>query len=157
MISHAYCLGMIDAGALDRIGRRLADLGVSLMTSAPADVAVPPVARLTELGVNVCCGSDGIRDAWSPLGTGDMLERAFLTAYRFDWNRDDEFDLALACATTHAAKAIGLAGYGLAKGDRADFVMIDAMNAGDALSRRPAGRRVVRAGRIIAENGQMVG
>ena len=157
MISHAYCLGMIEAGALDRIGRRLADLGVSLMTSAPADVAVPPVARLTELGVNVCCGSDGIRDAWSPLGTGDMLERAFLTAYRFDWNRDDEFDLALACATTRAAKAIGLAGYGLAKGDRADFVMIDAMNAGDALSRRPAGRRVVRAGRIIAENGQLVG
>lgn len=156
MISHAYCLGMIGPMQLERLGRRLADLRVSLMTSAPADVAVPPIAALTAMGVTVCCGSDGIRDAWSPLGNGDMLERAYLTAYRFDWNRDDEFALALACATTHAARAIGLAGYGLAAGERADFLMVDALNPGDALARRPSARRVVRAGRLVADDGRLV-
>ena len=150
MISHAYCLGQIPTARLERIGRRLADLGISLMTSAPADVAVPPVEELTAMGVTVCCGSDGIRDAWSPLGNGDMLERAFLTAFRFDWNTDEDFQRALGCATTQAARAIGLADYGLHLGGRADFVMIDAMNLGDALCRRPTARRVVRRGIVVA-------
>jgi cytosine deaminase len=150
MISHAYCLGQIPPARLERIGRRLADLGISLMTSAPADVAVPPVEELTAMGVTVCCGSDGIRDAWSPLGNGDLLERAFLTAFRFDWNTDEDFRRALDCGTTQAARAIGLADYGLHPGARADFVMIDAITAGDALCRRPSARRVVRRGLVVA-------
>ncbi|MBL0373543.1 amidohydrolase family protein [Rhizobium sp. KVB221] len=150
MISHAYCLGMIPEARLDQIGQRLADLRISLMTSAPADVAVPPVERLTEIGVTVCCGSDGIRDSWSPFGNGDMLERAFLTAYRFDWNTDEDFRRAIGCATEAAARAIGLADYGLRAGARADFVMIAAQNAGDALCRRPVGRCVVRRGAVVA-------
>ncbi|UDF31905.1 UNVERIFIED_ORG: amidohydrolase family protein (plasmid) [Roseateles sp. XES5] len=150
MISHAYCLGMISERRLDAIGRRLADLKISLMTSAPADIAVPPVERLTELGVTICCGSDGIRDSWSPLGNGDMLERAFLTAYRFDWNRDEDFRRALSCATDVAARAIGLENYGLHAGARADFVMLEAVNVGDAICRRPSGRRVVRRGAVIS-------
>ncbi|CAN7544345.1 amidohydrolase [Rhizobium sp. LjRoot254] len=150
MISHAYCLGMISGARLEKIGRRLADLSISLMTSAPADVAVPPVEALTQMGVTVCCGSDGIRDSWSPLGNGDMLERAFLTAFRFDWNTDEDFRRAIGCATDAAARAIGLADYGLKPGNRADFVMIEAINAGDALCRRPGGRRVVRRGAIVA-------
>jgi cytosine deaminase len=150
MISHAYCLGMIPLARLERIGRRLADTGVALMTSAPADVAVPPVEELTAMGVTVCCGSDGIRDSWSPFGNGDQLERAFLTAYRFDWNRDEDFIRALGCATHAAAKAIGLRDYGLATGNRADFVMIAATGAGDALCRRPTDRSVVRRGRPVA-------
>ncbi len=156
MISHAYCLGMIGAQELEAIGGQLAELGISLMTSAPADIAVPPVARLTELGVNVCCGSDGIRDAWSPFGNGDMLERAFLTAFRFDWSSDDDFALALECATSRAAAAIGLAGRGLARGDAADFLMVDAINIGDALCRRSARRSVVRRGRLVSKDGARV-
>lgn len=150
MISHAYCLGMISEARLEKIGRRLADLKISLMTSAPADVAVPPVEALTDMGVTVCCGSDGIRDSWSPFGNGDMLERAFLTAYRFDWNTDADFQRAIGCATEAAARAIGLADHGLKPGGRADFVMIEAVNAGDALCRRPGGRRVVRRGAVVA-------
>ena len=156
MISHAYCLGMIPDWQLERIGRRLADLRISLMTSAPAETPIPPVQPLTEMGVTVCCGSDGIRDSWSPVGNGDMLERAFFVAYKYDWGRDSEFALALDCATVHAARAIGLEGYGLAPGCRADFLMVDAETPGDAVCRRPSARRVVRAGRIVAEDGRLV-
>lgn len=156
MISHAYCLGMIEEHALDAIGERLAELGISLMTTAPGDVAVPPVARLTELGVNICCGSDGIRDAWSPFGNGDMLERAFLTAYRFDWSRDSEFALALECASSRAARAIGLTDRELEVGAVADFLMIDALNPGDALCRRPHLRSVVRHGKLVALDGERI-
>jgi cytosine deaminase len=156
MISHAYCLGMVSQARLAGIGRRLADLGISLMTSAPAETPIPPVEALTQMGVTVCCGSDGIRDAWSPVGNGDMLERAFFTAYKYDWCREAEFALALDCATGQAARAIGLADYGLHVGARADFLMVDAETPGDALCRRPAQRRVVRAGRVVAEDGRML-
>ncbi|MBL9046566.1 MAG: amidohydrolase family protein, partial [Tabrizicola sp.] len=156
MISHAYCLGMIPAWHLEKIGRRLADLQISLMTSAPAETPIPPVQPLTEMGVTVCCGSDGIRDSWSPVGNGDMLERAFFVAYKYDWGRDSEFALALDCATTHAARAIGLQGYGLAPGNRADFLMVDAETPGDAVCRRPSARHVVRAGHLVAKDGHLV-
>ena len=72
---------------IEALGRRLAELRISLMTTAPADCSLPPVAFLKALGVNICCGSDGIRDAWSPFGNGDMLERAMLLAQRFDWRK----------------------------------------------------------------------
>lgn len=156
MISHAYCLGAIPDEQLERIGRRLADLSISIMTTAPSETTMPPIDRLTDLGVNICCGSDGIRDAWSPFGNGDMLERAFLAAYRFDWNSDAEFALALDCATQNAARAIGRDARGLVTGAQADFLMIDAQSPGDAICRRPAARRVVRAGRVVADDGRLI-
>ena len=153
MISHAYCLGMATPARLESVGRRLADLGISLMTSAPADTTVPPVAALRAMGVNICCGSDGIRDAWSPMGNGDMLERAMLLAYRFDWGKDEELRQALDAATSAGAKALGLEGYGLEVGGPADFVLVKAENVADAIVRRPRERIVFKNGNAIARDG----
>jgi cytosine deaminase len=153
MISHAYCLGMATPQRLESVGRRLADLGISLMTSAPADTTVPPVAALRAMGVNICCGSDGIRDAWSPMGNGDMLERAMLLAYRFDWGKDEELRRALDAATSAGARALSLKDYGLAVGSPADFVLVKAENTGDAVVRRPRERTVFKRGSVIARDG----
>lgn len=156
MISHAYCLGMFPEARIEKTGTRLAALGISLMTSAPADTSLPPVAFLKSLGVNVCCGSDGIRDAWSPMGNGDMLERAFLLALRFDCSKDGELAGAFDCATVAGAKALGLGGYGIAVGNAADFIYLDAENIGDALARRPAARNVVSRGKLVARDGRFL-
>jgi cytosine/creatinine deaminase len=152
MISHAYCLGMATPARLESVGPRLADRGISLMTSAPADTTVPPVAALRAMGVNICCGSDGIRDAWSPMGNGDMLERAMLLAYRFDWGKDEELRQALDAATSAGAKALGLKEYGLEVGRPADFVFVKAENAADAVVRRPRERIVFKNGNAIARD-----
>ena len=156
MISHAYCLGMATPVRLELVGRRLADLGISLMTSAPADTTVPPVVALRGMGVNICCGSDGIRDAWSPMGNGDMLERAMLLAYRFDWGKDEELRQALDAATSAGAKALGLEDYGLAVGGPADFVLVKAENTADAIVRRPRERIVFKNGKAIALDGMFL-
>lgn len=156
MISHAYCLGMATPARLEAVGQRLADLGISLMTSAPADTSVPPAAALSALGVNICCGSDGIRDAWSPMGNGDMLERAMLLAYRFDWGKDEELRQSLAAATECGAKALGLKGYGIRVGGPADFVLVKAENVADAVVRRPRERIVVKGGKAIARDGRFL-
>lgn len=157
MISHAYCLGMVSRERIEPVARRLADLRISLMSSAPADIAVPPVAYLRERGVTVCAGSDGIRDAWSPMGNGDALERAWLMAYRFDWGKDEQLLAALDGVTGSAARAIGLPEPKIAVGAPADILLVKAINAQDAVVRRPKERIVLKAGRVVAKDGTFIG
>jgi cytosine/adenosine deaminase-related metal-dependent hydrolase len=76
MISHAFCLGMPDASVVDALIAALAEARIAIMTTATASRPVPPLKRLTQAGVVVCAGSDGIRDTWGPYGNADMLERA---------------------------------------------------------------------------------
>ncbi|MDT4874691.1 N-isopropylammelide isopropyl amidohydrolase [compost metagenome] len=155
MISHAYCLGMAPWSQVQPLAERLAALGISLMSSAPADTSVPPFLDLRGAGVNLCLGSDGIRDAWSPMGNGDMLERAMLLAFRFDLNKDDELAAAFDAASRHGARALGRAEHGLAIGASADFLLMDAQSLGEAVVARPQ-RQVYRAGKLIAAQGRLL-
>lgn len=154
MVSHAYCLGTAGEGALRRLAERLAEAGVAIMTTAPADGPAPPVKALRAAGVTVCSGSDGIRDAWSPLSSGDQLERAWLMALRFDWARDEDLALAFDCVSGQAAAALGLADHGLAVGRRADLVLLPAETLGEAIVERPRDRLVLSGGRVVAEAGR---
>lgn len=153
VISHAYCLGEARPARLERIARALADNGIGIMTTAPADGPAPPVADLRAAGVTVCMGSDGIRDAWSPLGTGDMLERALFLCLRFDWARDEDLAAAFDCVSAAGARVLGLGDYGLALGAPANLVLLPAENIGDAIARRPQERTVISRGVVVAENG----
>lgn len=156
MISHAYCLGMLPWSQVKPVAERLAALNISLMSSAPADCAVPPFLALREAGVNVCLGSDGIRDAWSPMGNGDMLERAMLLAFRFDLNKDDELAAAFEAATVNGARALGCEGYGVEIGQPADFLLMPVQTLGEAVVARPV-RQVYRGGELIASGGRLLG
>jgi cytosine deaminase len=153
VISHAYCLGEAGEQRLGKIAARLVEAGISIMTTAPADCPAPPVADLVAAGVNVCMGSDGIRDAWSPFGTGDMLERALFLCLRFDFAKDDEIAMAFECVTAGGARALRQVPPVIEAGAPADLILLPAENIGDAIARRPATRTVISRGRIVAENG----
>lgn len=155
MISHAYCLGMLPWSQVQPVAERLAALRISLMSSAPADCAVPPYLALRAVGVNVCLGSDGIRDAWSPMGNGDMLERAMLLAFRFDLNKDEELAAAFDAATVNGARALGCKAYGVDIGCPADFLLMPVQTLGEAVVSRPL-REVYRGGRLIATAGRLL-
>ena len=155
-ISHAYGLGDLDAGAARRIGAKIAAAGVSIMTNAPGDHAFPPVALLRGEGVTVFAGNDNIRDSWWPYGDGDMLGRAMMIGYRSGFYTDEELSAAFDVVTAAGATALGLEGYGIAVGAKADFVTLAAAHVPEAVVAVPKGRRVFRAGRLVAENGAMV-
>ncbi|QXI17862.1 amidohydrolase family protein [Pseudomonas hamedanensis] len=155
MISHAYCLGMLPWSQVKPVAEHLAALGISLMSSAPADCAVPPFLALREAGVNLCLGSDGIRDAWSPMGNGDMLERAMLLAFRFDLGKDDELAAVFDAATVNGARALGIDGYGVGLGRPADFLLMPVETLGEAVVARPL-REVYRGGELIASGGRLL-
>ncbi|WP_313622111.1 amidohydrolase family protein [Achromobacter sp.] len=154
VISHAFCLGGIDAKRLDGLLKRLALLDVAVLTTAPASRPVPAVRACREAGVTIFGGNDGIRDTWTPYGSPDMLERATLIGLRNDLRRDDEIEWALDCVTHAAARACGFADYGLARGARADLVLVDAACVAQAVVQRTPRRLVVAGGVIVARNGE---
>ena len=152
-ISHAFCLGMLEPARLDAIVRLLVDQDIAVMTHAPAGATpFPPVRLLAERGVRLCTGSDGVRDAWSPLNTGDMLERAYLIAYRSGLQDDPGLELVLRMATYGGAQVMGCADYGLAVGAPADLVLVEAENAAEAVALHPLRRCVLKAGRVVARD-----
>lgn len=154
VISHAFCLGGLDARRLEGLLRRLALLDVALLTTAPASRPVPAVRACREAGVTLFGGNDGIRDTWTPYGSPDMLERVALIGLRNDLRRDDEIEWAFECVTRAAARACGFADYGLDPGARADLVLIDAGCIAQAVVQRTPRRLVVSSGVVVARNGE---
>jgi cytosine/adenosine deaminase-related metal-dependent hydrolase len=153
IISHAFCLGAPDPALVDPLIAALAEAGIAIMTTAPASRPVPPVKRLTQAGVVVCAGSDGIRDTWGPYGNADMLERAMFVGLRNNLRRDDELALALEIVTAGGARALGLADHGLSVGCLGDLVLVDAETVAEAVAQRPGRRTVIKRGRIVARDG----
>ena len=155
-VSHAFCLGMVDERLLEGLVALLREQRIAIMTTAPGDRPTPPVRRLREAGVTVGAGSDGVRDAWTPLGNADMLERAMLVAYRNGFRADPLLHDALDIATRGNAGVLGLAGYGLEVGCRADLVVVPGETLGEIVAIRPPRALVISGGRVVARDGQCV-
>lgn len=153
--SHCHCLGDASPAVQRATGERLAEAGVAVFNYGPGWLPLPPFRLLHDLGVTVFSGSDNVRDAWQPYGTGDMLERAWILAYRSGFRRDADLQLAYDMTTSHAAMAIGLTSYGLAVGCDADLVVIDAQSVPEAIMRRPRRNLVIKRGRVIAQDGTL--
>ena len=151
-VSHAFALGSIVPDVFAETADTLARAEVAIMTSCPPSAPVPPVGRLRARGVTLFAGSDNIRDCWSPYGNGDMLDRAAIIAERHAMFTDRELEHAFALATSEADKALGGPRRGLRAGAVADLVVVAAASVADAVIDRPPRSRVLRAGRIAAEN-----
>jgi cytosine deaminase len=154
-VSHAYGLGQADEATQDRLAEQLSEAGVSIITAAVYDFPVPPIKKLLAAGVNVACGHDGIRDLWSPFGSGDMLERAMHVAYRSTFRKDEDIALALAAATYGGARALGIKSYGLEPGAVADLLAVHARTPAEAVVTRPPRDLVIKAGRVVARDGKL--
>ncbi len=154
VISHAFCLGMPDPAAVDRLIADLADARIAIMTTGPASRPAPPVLKLHKAGVVVGSGSDGIRDTWGPYGNADMLERAMFVGLRNNLRRDDEVEQALAVCTTGGAAMMGITDYGLRIGAPADMVLLPGTCLTEAVVSRPRDRIVVKRGTVVARDGE---
>jgi cytosine/creatinine deaminase len=109
------------------------------------------VKELMEAGINVSFGHDCVLDPWYPLGGGDMLEVAMMGLHACQMSGEDQIPLMLDAVTRNAAVTLGLEGYGLDVGCRADAVLLDAQTVTDAMRTHPARLAVIRAGTVVAE------
>ena len=112
------------------------------------------ITRVKELlagGVNVALGHDSIMDPWFPLGRGDMLAAAQLALFLCQMSGYEEIQDVLDLITTNAAKTLRIQDrYGIEEGKPADFLILDAPSAFEALRLVPARLHVFKAGREIA-------
>lgn len=145
-VSHAFCLGELDDVEFGATASALARAGVSIMTTGPGPVPMPPIKRLRGEGVRVFGGSDNIRDAWSPFGTGDLIERAAKICDRQDFRADADLELAFRLVTEEASAATGLGPGRLALGESADFLLLEAGSIAEAVAVSPPGRVVFKRG-----------
>lgn len=155
-VSHAFALGSVDTDKAARTADVLAKAGVAIMSHGPGGAPIPPLALLHQHGVKVFGGSDNIRDAWSPFGNGDMLERAMMIGYRANFRHDHELQFAFDMVTGAAAHILGVEGYGIEVGAAADFVTVEAGSMAEAVATRPRRKLVIKGGKIVAKDGVLV-
>jgi len=108
------------------------------------------VKEMQALGINVGWGQDCVRDPWYSLGTGDMLDVAFMGLHVAQMTSPDEMRRCFDMVTEHNAAIMGLEGYGLHVGARASLVVLDAGDPIEALRLRAARLCVVAKGKVIS-------
>ncbi|KTS91329.1 cytosine deaminase [Microbacterium testaceum] len=148
-IAHGFAVAQLAPSHRRDLLAAMAEVGVTMTTVAPLRLPQLPLAELDAAGVRFAFGTDGIRDLWSPYGTGDTLGIAWQYARAAGLVRDEDLLRVVRLATTAGAWAVGRDQHDLVEGARADVVLVDAENPMDALVRVPERALVVGGGRVL--------
>ncbi len=109
------------------------------------------VKELMEAGVNVAFGHDTLMDPWYCFGSHDMLEVASMGLHVAQMTGVDQMRQILKAVTYNGARVLGLEGYGLEPGCKADIVILQAGDGQEALRLKSARLFVIRRGNVIAK------
>lgn len=109
------------------------------------------VPELLAAGVEVAFGHDCVQDPWYSLGSGDMLEVAHMGLHVAQMTGQDAMRACYQAVTSTPARILGLRDYGVAVGNHADLVLLDAPDPVAAIRLRAARRLVMRRGKVVAE------
>jgi cytosine/creatinine deaminase len=108
------------------------------------------VPELLAAGVNVAFGHDCVLDPWYALGSADMLEVASMGLHVAQMTSLQAQRQCFDAVTVNGARILGLRGYGLEPGCRADFVLLQARSPEEALRLRAQRLLVVRGGAVLS-------
>ncbi|MDU0341282.1 amidohydrolase family protein [Bosea rubneri] len=145
-IGHVTKLSMIPPDALATIGRRLADTGIALTVLPATDLylmgrqetharprGLTPAHLLAAQGVTCSVATNNVLNPFTPFGDASLLRMGNLYANVAQCG-PHEFEQCLDLVTTAPARLMRLADYGIAVGNPADLVILDARTPGDALA-----------------------
>ncbi|QDE40987.1 amidohydrolase family protein [Luteibacter pinisoli] len=110
------------------------------------------VPELLAAGVNVAFGHDCVMDPWYGMGSADMLDVAHMGLHVAQMTSAAGVAHCFDAVTTNAARVLGLEGYGLAPGNRADCVLLQAGDAYEAIRLKANRLLVLREGKILARS-----
>lgn len=120
--------------------------------SYPKRRGMTRVPELLAAGVPVAFGHDCVMDPWYSLGSGDMLEVAAMGLHVAQMTSQDGMRTCFQAVTATPAQILGIEGYGIAPGCRADLVLLQAYDPIEALRMRATRLLVLRAGKVIAHS-----
>lgn len=148
-IAHGFALAQVDAPRRAELLARMGELGITVTTVAPLRLPQLPWRELDAAGVGFAFGTDGIRDLWSPYGTGDTLRVAWQFARASSVVRDEDLTRVMRAATSGAGGFAGRPDHDIAVGAAAHLFLTDAENPMDAMVRTPPRQVVIGAGRVL--------
>lgn len=163
VVGHMTSLGALPPEELAPLVERIAEAGLHVIVLPATDLnlggrgdrsnvrrGLAPVKQLLGAGVNVAIASNNVRNAFTPFGNADPLEIAQLLVVGAHMTDRAEVEAVFRMATANAARAMGLADYGLAPGRPADLVLLDAPDAWEAVVGRAERALVLSGGMPIA-------
>mgnify|MGYP002512077433 CR=1 FL=1 len=104
------------------------------------------VKELLENGSNVAFAQDSIADYWYPLGNGNMMNILDNGIHLAHYTHIDEINKALDLITANGAKVMNIEDYGIKAGNSANFIVLDAADAYEAVRERAEVLASVRNG-----------
>lgn len=107
------------------------------------------VDELLAAGVNVAIGSDDIMDPWYPMGKGSPLCGAQLLMNYAQLSGYSQVPQLFDMITVNPARLLMLDGYGIAEGNPANLVILDAESEFDAIRLTSEALYVICNGRIL--------
>ena len=166
--SHLTSMHSMDNYYVSKLIPLIAEAGVSAVAnplinitlqgrhdSYPKRRGMTRVPELLAAGVTVAFGHDCVMDPWYSLGSGDMLEVAHMGLHVAQMTSQQGMRDCYAAVTTQAAKVMHLPGYGLAPGNDASFVLLQARDPIEAIRLRANRLKVWRKGKLLAETAKV--
>ncbi|TWA53969.1 cytosine deaminase [Sinorhizobium medicae] len=125
--------------------------------SYPKRRGMTRVRELMAAGLNVSFGHDCVMDPWYSMGSGDMLEVGHMAIHVAQMAGIDDKRRIFDAITVNSAKTMGLEGYGLDVGCKADLIVLQAADVTEALRLKPNRLFVIKAGKVVARTAPRVG
>ncbi len=115
----------------------------------PKRRGITRVKELWQQGLNVSLGYDCIQDPWYSLGTGNMLDVAHMAIHVCQMTGLDEMQACYHMVTTHGARTLGVADYGLGIGMPANLIVLAGRNIHEILQNRSPVTHVIAKGKLL--------
>ena len=119
----------------------------------PKRRGVTRVKELWQRGINVSFGHDCVQDPWYSLGTGSMLDVAYMGVHICQMTGIKEINACYQMVTWNGAKTLDVEDwYGIKVGKPGNLIVLDADSCFDAVRKRATVKYVFCHGKLLAEN-----
>lgn len=149
-VAHMTSLGSVDHEKADEIVGKIANAGIHVIALPATDLYIngrgdkekvrrglTPVSMLLKHNVNVVFATNNIQNPFTPFGTGNILNIAYLFAEVTQMGTAEDANTILDMLTYRSAKALGLNAYGINIGAVADLVLFDTKQLRNVLLDQP--------------------
>ncbi len=158
-IGHGCKYSTMKVAAFHRLATRIADAGVAVTSLPATDLfmqgrdqtdnvrrGVVDVNALVERGVNCSISTNNILNPFTPLGDCSLIRMANLQANVCQIGEAHRLRECFAMLTERSARLMNLKDYGIAAGNPADIVVIDALSPEQAVAENAAPLVVFKRG-----------
>jgi len=144
-------MGFLKRANLNFVANPLINLTLQGRTDTyPKRRGLTRVKEIWQTGLNLSLGHDCIQDPWYSLGTGNLLEVASMAVHACQMTGRDELAACYDMITHFGAKTLHIADqYGVAVGQPANLITLDADDAIAAIRDRATVRHVISRGALL--------